>query len=165
MKNVCKGRYSKKYWVCVKACDNTTHHPLLILDWGYPPALTEENPSSPKLAVLTRWELGLLLWQAQSPERDLLLWHRTPVTTTRESSTAGLSLPLQKSMERCKSVSLQTKKQGKPSRAASSLTRRTIDASWLSVPRWENWLQGIFPQWRTVSRWFNWNQATTVFAR
>jgi hypothetical protein len=54
-----RGEHFEKSEVCVKGWDNTTHHPHLILDWGYTPALTEEIPPSPMLAVLTRWELSL----------------------------------------------------------------------------------------------------------
>lgn len=34
-----RGRYSVfvKHKICVKEEDKATHHPLLILDWGYPP--------------------------------------------------------------------------------------------------------------------------------
>ena len=34
--------FLENFAVCVKAWDKPTHHPLLLLDWGYTPALTEE---------------------------------------------------------------------------------------------------------------------------
>ena len=36
-------RFFKSFIVCVKSGDNTTHHPHLILDWGYTPAYQREK--------------------------------------------------------------------------------------------------------------------------
>ena len=40
------GWFSQKSIVCVKGEDKPTHHPLLTLDWDYPPAYWKGNCQS-----------------------------------------------------------------------------------------------------------------------
>lgn len=48
-----RGSYIEKNKMCVKERDKSPHHPLIILDWGYPP-LIGKGTASPQYSFRPR---------------------------------------------------------------------------------------------------------------